>query len=123
MGTLRNSVHLIGRPGADPEIKTVGENKRKLAKFALATNEKYYNERMELIEDTEWHNILAWGKVAENVGKFVRKGRLIAIDGKLQTRQYEDKDKSKRYITEIVVDEFMLIDRLGNEEERNMENK
>jgi len=123
MGTLRNSVHLIGRPGADPEIKMVGENKRKLAKFALATNEKYYNERMELIEDTEWHNILAWGKVAENVEKFVRKGRLVAIDGKLQTRQYEDKDKSKRYITEIVIDEFMLIDRLGNEEERNMENK
>lgn len=117
MGTLRNSVHLIGRPGMDPEIKTLGENHRKLARFTLATNEKHYNEKMELVGETEWHNLVAWGKVAEQVEKIVRKGRLMAIEGNIHTRQYEDKDKNKRYITEIVIDEFMLIDRLSDNEE------
>ena len=116
MGTLRNSVHLIGRPGMDPEIKVFGEG-RKLARFTFATNEKHYNEKMELVQETVWHNLLAWGRTAEQVEKIVKKGRLMAIDGKIQNRQYEDKDKNKRYITEIVVDEFMLVDRVSNEEE------
>ena len=116
MGTLRNSVHLIGRPGADPEIKKFGENK-KLARFTLATNEKHYNDNMELVQETEWHNIIAWGRTAEIVEKIVRKGRLMALEGRLQTRQYEDKDKNKRHVTEIVVDEFMLIDKMSSEDE------
>lgn len=116
MGTLRNSVHLIGRPGMDPEIKKFGEN-RKLAKFTLATNEKHYNDNMELVQETEWHNIVAWGRTAEIVEKIVRKGRLMAIEGKLQTRQYDDKDKNKRYVTEVVMDEFMLIDKMSNDDE------
>lgn len=120
MGTLRNSVHLIGRPGMDPEIKVFGENK-KLAKFTFATNEKHYNDKMELVEETEWHNIIAWGKVAEHVEKLVKKGRLMAIEGMLQTRQYEDKDKNKRYITEIDMNEFMLIDKIVNDEEQKPE--
>lgn len=117
MGTLRNSVHLIGRPGMDPEVKVFGEGKR-LARFTFATNDKHYNDKMELITDTEWHNLLAWGRVAEQVEKIVKKGRLMAIEGKLQTRQYEDKEKNKRYITEIVIDEFMLIDKMSNEDEQ-----
>ena len=116
MGTLRNSVHLIGRPGMDPEIKKFGEN-RKLAKFTLATNEKHYNDNMELVQETEWHNIVAWGRTAEIVEKIVRKGRLMAIEGKLQTREYDDKDKNKRRVTEVVMDEFMLIDKMSNEDE------
>lgn len=116
MGTLRNSVHLIGRPGVDPEIKVFGDNKKR-ATFTFATNERHYNDKMELIEETEWHNILAWGRTAEQVEKIVRKGRLMALEGKLQTRQYEDKDKKKRHITEIVIDEFMLVDKMSNEEE------
>lgn len=116
MGTLRNSVHLIGRPGMDPEIKVFGEGK-KLARFTFATNEKHYNDKMELVEETEWHNILAWGKIAEVVEKYVRKGRLMAVEGKIQTRMYEDKGKIKRYITEIVMDEFMLVDRMSNDED------
>lgn len=115
MGTLRNSVHLIGRPGMDPEIKTFGDKKR--AKFTFATNEKHYNDKMELVEETVWHNILAWGKTAEIVEKIVRKGRLMAIEGKIQTRTYEDKDKNKRYITEILMDEFMLVDKISNDDE------
>lgn len=116
MGTLRNSVHLIGRPGMDPEIKSFGD--KKSARFTLATNEKHYNDRMELVQDTEWHNIVAWGKTAEVVEKIVRKGRLMAIEGKIQTRQYE-KNNSRHYITEILMDEFMLIDKMSNEEEKN----
>ena len=117
MGTLRNSVHLIGRPGMDPEIKTFGDGK-KLARFTFATNEKHYNDKMELVEETEWHNILAWGRTAEIVEKIVKKGKLMAVEGKIQTRAYEDKDKNKRYITEIVMDEFMLVDKMSTEEDQ-----
>ena len=117
MGTLRNSVHLIGRPGADPEIRVFGDN-RKSARFALATNDKYYNDKNELVTDTQWHNIVARGRTAEIVEKIVRKGRLLALEGSLRTRQYEDKDKNKRYITEIYMDEFLLIDRMSSDEEQ-----
>ena len=119
MGTLRNSVHLIGRPGADPEIRVFGD--RKTAKFALATNDKYYNDKNELITDTQWHNIVARGKTAEIVEKIVKKGRLLALEGSLRTRQYEDKEKNKRYITEIYMDEFMLIDRMSSDEDQKAE--
>lgn len=121
MGTLRNSVHLIGRPGADPEIKTFGD--KKIARFSLATNEKHYNDKKELVTETEWHNILALGKNAEIVEKIVKKGRLMAIEGKIQTKQYEDKDKNKRYFTEILIDEFMLIDRMSNDEEQKSDDE
>ena len=120
MGTLRNSVHLIGRPGADPEIKVFSDN-RKVARFALATNERYYNEKNELVEDTQWHNIVARGRIAVMVEKMVKKGRLMALEGTLRTRQYEDKDKNKRFITEIYMDEFMLIDRMSSDEEQKAE--
>lgn len=115
MGTLRNSVHLIGRPGADPEIKVFGD--KKTARFALATNDKYYNDKNELITDTQWHNIVARGKIADTVEKIVRKGRLMALEGALRTRQYE-KDGNKRYITEIYMDEFLLIDKMSSDEEQ-----
>ena len=121
MGTLRNSVHLIGRPGIDPEIRVYGD--KKSARFALATNDKYYNDKMELVTDTQWHNIVAWGRTAEVVEKIVRKGLLMAVDGRLQTRAYEDKEKNKRYITEIVMDEFMLVDKVSKEEEEKEDNK
>jgi single-strand DNA-binding protein len=117
MGTLRNSVHLIGRPGADPEIRVYGEGK-KAARFTLATNDKYYNDKNELITDTQWHNIVARGRTAETVEKIVRKGRLMALEGSLRTRQYEDKEKNKRYITEIYMDEFLLIDKMSSDEEQ-----
>lgn len=117
MGTLRNSVHLIGRPGADPEVKVFGD-KRKTARFTLATNERHYNDKMELVTETEWHNIVAWGKTAEQVEKIVRKGRLMALEGKIHTRQYEDSNKNKRYFTEILMDEFMLIDKFSNEDDQ-----
>ena len=107
---------MIGRPGADPEIRTYGE--KKVARFTLATNDKYYNDENELVTDTQWHNIVARGRTAEIVEKIVRKGHLMALEGKLKTRQYEDKDKNKRYITEIHMDEFMLIDRMSSDEDQ-----
>lgn len=117
MGTLRNSVQLIGRPGSDPEIKVFGGEGRKMARFNLATNDRRYNEKHELVEETQWHNIVAWGATAEMVEKFVRKGKRIALDGHIQTRQYEDKnDKTKKYFTDIVIDEFMIIDWASTDE-------
>ena len=114
MGTLENSVQLIGRPGNDPEVRTVGN--RKLARFSLATNDHYYNENHEIETNTSWNNVVAWGKIAESVEKHVKKGKKIAIEGRLRTRVYE-KDGKKNYITEITVNEFMLIDYTSEENE------
>ncbi|WP_177761912.1 single-stranded DNA-binding protein [Flavobacterium sp. I3-2] len=107
MSTLRNSVRLIGRVGNNPEVKNFDGGK-KVATLTLATNEVYYNDKNEKIETTQWHNLVAWGKVAEIIEKFVEKGKEIAIEGKLTYRNYEDKDGNKRYVTEIVVNEIVL---------------
>ena len=114
MGTLENSVQLIGRPGNDPEVKMVGN--RKLAKFSLATNHHYYNDNHELETSTSWHYIIAWGKTAERVEKYIKKGKKIALEGRLRTRVYE-KDGRKNYITEITLNEFMLIDYASDDNE------
>ncbi len=107
MSTLRNSVRLIGRVGNNPEVKTF-DNGNRVASFSLATNEVYYNDQDEKQETTQWHNLVAWGKTAEIIQKYVEKGKEIAIEGKLTYRQYEDKDGNKRYITEIVMSEVVL---------------
>jgi single-strand DNA-binding protein len=80
-----------------------------LAKFSIATNESYKNTKGEKITDTQWHNIVAWGKTAEIVEKFVAKGKEIAIDGKLTSRSYETKEGDKRYVTEIVCNELLML--------------
>ncbi len=110
MNTLRNKVQLIGNLGNDPEIITL-ESGKKLAKFSLATNESYKNANGERITDTQWHNIVAWGKTAEIIESFVTKGKEVAIEGKLSNRSWEDKDGNKRYITEVVCNELLM---LGN---------
>lgn len=107
MSTLRNSVRLIGRVGNNPEVKNFDGGK-KVATLTLATNEIYYNDKNEKIETTQWHSLVAWGKVAEIIEKFVEKGKEIAIEGKLTYRNYEDKDGNKRYVTEIVMNEIVL---------------
>jgi single-strand DNA-binding protein len=108
MNTLRNKVQLIGNVGNDPEIKII-EGGKKLAKFSIATNEVYYNENKEKITDTQWHNITAWGKIADVIEGFVTKGKEIAIEGKLTHRSYDDKDGVKRYYTEVVANELLLL--------------
>jgi single-strand DNA-binding protein len=108
MSTLRNKVQLIGHVGNDPEIKTFDGGK-KLAKLNVATNESYKNEKGEKVEETQWHSLIAWGKTADIIEKYVVKGKEIAIEGKLTHRSYEDKNGEKRYITEVVIDELMLL--------------
>jgi len=108
MNALRNKVQLIGRLGQDPEIVNL-ESGKKLAKFSLATNENYTNTKGEKVENTQWHNVVAWGKTAEIVEKYVNKGQEIAVEGKLTTRDWEDKEGNKRYITEVVCNELLML--------------
>ena len=108
MNTLRNKVQLIGHVGNAPEIVNL-ESGRKLAKFSIATNETYKNAKGEKITDTQWHNVVAWGKTAELVENYVPKGKEIGVEGKLTSRTYEDKDGIKRYITEVVCNELLLL--------------
>ena len=108
MNTLRNKVQLIGHVGNAPEIVTM-ESGKKLAKFSIATNETYKNNKGEKITDTQWHNIVAWGKTAELIENYVPKGKEIGVEGKLTSRSYEDKDGIKRYVTEVVCNEVLLL--------------
>ena len=108
MSSLKNKVQLVGHVGQDPEIKTF-EVEKKLANFTLATNEVYKNDKGEKVEETQWHRLVAWGKTAETIEKYVTKGKEIAIEGKLNHRSYDDKNGEKKYITEVVIGELMLL--------------
>ena len=109
MNALRNKVQLIGNLGMNPEIKTFDGGK-KLAKVSIATNETYKNAKGEKVTDTQWHNLVVWGKLAEVVEKFLKKGSEVAVEGKLLNRNYTDKEGVKRYITEIQVNELLILD-------------
>ena len=113
MNNLRNSVRLIGNLGMNPEIKEAG-NHKKLAKFSLATSESYKNHEGEQVKDTTWHNIVAWGNQARIVETYLKKGSEVAIEGKITNRNYTDKDGIKRYITEIMVSEILMVGKAKN---------
>lgn len=108
MYALRNKVQLIGHLGMTPDIKTTPKGK-KWARFSLATNETYRNTQGEKITETQWHNLVAWGRLAELAEKYLLKGKEVAVEGKLVNRSYEDKDGNKRYITEILVSEILFL--------------
>lgn len=108
MNALRNKVQLIGHVGQDPEIKTFDGGK-KVANLTIATNDSYKNDKGEKVEQTEWHRVVAWGKTAEIIEKYVTKGKEVAIEGKLTHRSYDDKNGEKRFITEVVVNELLLM--------------
>ena len=108
MNALKNKVQLIGNLGQDPEIVTM-DNGTKLAKFSLATTESYKNAKGEKVDDTQWHNIVAWGKTAEIVENYLAKGKQVAVEGKLTHRSYETKEGEKRYITEIRCNELLML--------------
>jgi len=108
MNALRNKVQLIGNLGQDPEIVNL-DNGGKLAKFSVATNEVYKNTKGEKITDTQWHNVVAWGKTAEIVENYLAKGNEVAVEGKLIHRSYENKEGEKRYITEIKCNELVML--------------
>ncbi|MEO9870536.1 single-stranded DNA-binding protein [Ekhidna sp.] len=107
MTSLKNSVQLIGRLGNEPEVRTF-ESGKKMATFSLATNETYYNNKGEKVTDTQWHNIVVWGKKADVVENYLNKGSEIAMEGKLLNRSYE-KDGETKYITEISLNELLMM--------------
>ena len=104
---MKNKVQLIGHVGQDPEIKQL-ENGR-VANFTIATNESYTNAKGEKVEQTEWHRVSAWGKTVDIIEQLLKKGSHVAIEGKLTHRSYDDKDGNKRYITEVVANELVML--------------
>lgn len=108
MTTMKNFVQLIGHAGNDPEVRTFGSG-AKIARLNVATNEFYINEKGERVEETTWHRLVAWGKLAERVEKTVKKGAHVAITGKLTHNQWENKEGQKHTSTEITLSEFILL--------------
>ncbi|MEO8770491.1 MAG: single-stranded DNA-binding protein [Ferruginibacter sp.] len=108
MQTLRNKIQLIGHLGKSPEVRTT-ESGKKLVKFSVATDEVYQNAKGEKVKETQWHNLIAWGKLADIVEKYLKKGREVAIEGKLITRNYNDKEGNKKFVTEIQVNELLML--------------
>ena len=109
MSSIQNKVQLIGNLGKDPEVKSLTSGKIK-ANFSLATSENYKNSQGEKITETQWHNIVAWGKIAEIAENYLQKGNKVAIEGKLVHRVYDDKEGQKKYITEVVANSVMMLD-------------
>ena len=112
MNTLRNKVQLIGRLGQEPEIVTFQDG-NKMAKFSLATDDSYKDKAGNKIERAYWHNIVIKGGLVNVVENYVKKGHEIAVEGKLTNRSYETKEGEKRYVTEILVHELLM---LGNKQ-------
>lgn len=108
MKNLRNTVRLIGNVGVDPEVKTMSSGKT-MARFPLATSESYTNKEGDRVFDTTWHNIVAWGNTAKLVEKICKKGYKIAVEGQIKNRSYEGQTGEKKYITEIIANELMVI--------------
>jgi single-strand DNA-binding protein len=108
MNALKNKVQLIGNLGQDPEVVNL-DSGNKLAKFSIATNETYRNSKGEKVTDTQWHNIVVWGKLAEVVEKFLIKGSEVAVEGKLIHRSYETKEGEKRFVSEIKCNELLML--------------
>jgi single-strand DNA-binding protein len=108
MNTIKNKVQLIGNLGNDPETFTF-DNGRKKATLSIATNDSYKNKEGKKVEEVQWHNVVFFGKTVDIVEKFLMKGSEIAIEGKLTTRSYEAKDGEKRYVTEVVASELLML--------------
>ncbi|MCR9182530.1 MAG: single-stranded DNA-binding protein [Flavobacteriaceae bacterium] len=108
MNALRNKVQLIGRLGQEPEIINFADG-NKMAKFSLATDDSYKDKDGKKVERTDWHNIVIKGGLVKVVEGYVNKGQEIAVEGKLTTRSWEDKDGNKRYTTEVVCNELLML--------------
>lgn len=108
MSKISNKVTLIGNLGQDPEVRNL-DNGNTIAKFSIATNEKYTNKAGEAIEQTEWHNCVMFGKGAEVFAQYTKKGEQVAVEGKLRHRKYDDSEGVTRYVTEIEVREFVFL--------------
>jgi single-strand DNA-binding protein len=121
MNSLKNRVTLIGNLGQDPETKTT-ETGKKVTNFTLATNDGYKNADGQKVSETTWHNIVAWNGLADIAGKYLKKGKEVAVEGRIVYRSYEDKKGVTKYITEIVLSDLLLL-RNGKESGKNDLNK
>ncbi|XZF13945.1 single-stranded DNA-binding protein [Chitinophagaceae bacterium MMS25-I14] len=110
MNALKNKVQLIGNLGNAPEIRTT-ETGKKLARLSIATNETYRNAKGEKVTETTWHTVVAWGATAEIAEKLLQKGSEVMVEGKLTNRSYTDKQGVKRYFTEVLASELLLLDK------------
>ena len=108
MNSLRNRVQLIGHLGGAPEIKSL-EGGKKVARFSLATNDEYTDKNGQKVKQTQWHQLVIWGRLADTCERFLNKGKEIAIEGKLTYRSWNDKDGKTHNITEVVVNELMFM--------------
>ncbi len=108
MSNLRNSVRLSGFLGSAPEVKELSKTK-KVGRMSIATNHSFKNEKGEKVEETQWHNLVVWDKQADIAIQYLQKGSEIAIEGKLTSRSYTDKQGIKRYVTEVVVNELLML--------------
>ncbi len=108
MSSLKNRVTLIGNLGQDPETKST-ETGKKFTRFTLATNDGYKNADGQKVSETTWHNIVAWNGLAETAEKFLKKGKEVAVEGRIVYRTYEDKKGATKYITEIVLNDLLLL--------------
>lgn len=116
MNTLRNKVQLIGNLGANPEIRSF-DNGKTVARFSLATSDSYQDANGKKISETQWHNLVAWGGLAKIIEKYLTKGSEVAVEGKLTHRTYEDKDGNKKYFTEVVLHDMVMLNNRHNKEE------
>src|SRR5215471_9328360 len=103
-----NKVMLIGNLGKDPEVRFTGGG-RAVARFPLATSEVWNDQDGQRQERTEWHNVVVWGKQAETCGQYLSKGRQVFIEGSIRSRQYDDKEGQKRYITEVIAQRVQFL--------------
>ena len=110
MKTLKNRVQLIGRLGRDPEIKEL-KNGQHVARFSLATTETFKTTEGEKKQDVQWHNIVAWNKLAEIAAEYLTKGAEIAVDGQIKYKIFDDRDGNTRYYTEIIVNELLMMNK------------
>src|SRR5215212_5947120 len=113
--TMINKVILVGRMGKDPEIRSTPGGQT-VAKFSVATDENFTDKNGEKQERTEWHNIVAWGRLGEICGQYLRKGKLVYIEGSIRTDSWDDKESGqKKYRTEIIANTMKMLDRRGDE--------
>ena len=113
MNALRNSVRLIGRLGDSPKVRKLDSGKT-VVNFSIATNEIHFDSKGQKVSETTWHRLVVWGKQAEVAENYLKKGSEVAIEGKLTNRQYDNKNGEKHYITEIVINSMLMLDKNSN---------
>lgn len=113
MSNLRNSVRLMGFLGNDPDVKAIND-KKKVARVSIATKESYKNDKGEKVEETQWHTLVMWDRLASLAESYLHKGSEVSIEGKLSNRSYTDKEGVKRYITEVLVNDVQMLGKKGS---------